>query len=261
MQLEAMDPKFQVLDDWPHNQPVFVSLHCTDSSMIPKTARLRFLRFSSQSNVAFTGTRLCQVHTSNLAMDNLYIPDTPTDVKNAKAIHLLTANTGNGQAVQILLEELAEAYGFSWTTTLVDIWSIEQKKECTLFPTNLAKSEWVCNEGLRLTNDSIGFLRLNPNGRIPVVIDNRHNPPVTVHESSAGLIYLLKTADKEKRFGFEDEVESNDLVQWLFFWHGSGAPYQGQLIHFTKAAPERNECEWDLSFRSQPIGFWFFHLV
>ncbi|KAI1495962.1 glutathione S-transferase [Biscogniauxia marginata] len=148
-------------------------------------------------------------------MDKLYVSDTPVEVKTAKALHLLTANTGNGQAVQIFLEELAEAYGLSWTTTLVDVWSNEQKKE------------W--------------FLRLNPNGRIPVVIDNRHNPPVTVHESSAALIYLLKNADKEKKFGFEDELENNELLQWLFFWHGSGAPYQGQLIHFTKAAPEKIE--------------------
>ncbi|XDG06282.1 hypothetical protein ABKA04_005897 [Annulohypoxylon sp. FPYF3050] len=148
-------------------------------------------------------------------MDKLYISNTPADVKNAKAFHLLTANTGNGQAVQIFLEELAEAYGFSWTTTLVDIWSNEQKKE------------W--------------FLRLNPNGRIPVVIDNRQSPPVTVHESSAGLIYLLNSADKEKKFGFEDELEYNELLQWLFFWHGSGAPYQGQLIHFNRAAPQKIE--------------------
>ncbi|KAI1412120.1 glutathione S-transferase [Hypoxylon sp. FL1857] len=109
-------------------------------------------------------------------MDKLYISDTPAAVKNSKGLHLLTANTGNGQAVQIFLEELAREYGFSWTTTLVDIWSNEQKKEY-----------------------------------------------------------------KEENFGFDDELENIELFQWLFFWHGSGAPYQGQLIHFTKAAPEKIE--------------------
>lgn len=75
------------------------------------------------------------------------------------------------------------------------------------------------------------------------MVDNRHSPPVTVHESSAGLLYLLKDADKEKNFGFEDDLEHNELLQWLFFCHRSGALYQGQVIHFTKPAPEKIECE------------------
>ena len=50
-------------------------------------------------------------------------------------------NTPNGQAVQILLEELKDAYGTEWTTTLINIMTNEQKKE------------W--------------FLRLDPNGKIP----------------------------------------------------------------------------------------------
>lgn len=45
--------------------------------------------------------------------DKIYIADTPDEVKNAEGIHLITFNTGNGQAVQILLEELAEAYDFN----------------------------------------------------------------------------------------------------------------------------------------------------
>lgn len=64
--------------------------------------------------------------------------NTDTYLKNAKGIHLITMNTPNGQAVQILLEELKDAYGTEWTTTLVDIMTNEQKKE------------W--------------FLRLDPNG-------------------------------------------------------------------------------------------------
>jgi Glutathione S-transferase, N-terminal domain len=125
-------------------------------------------------------------------------------------------STPNGQKVQILLEELALAYSTTWTTTTLNIMTNEQKKE------------W--------------FLRLNPNGRIPVLIDNTQTPPFPVMETSAELLYLLKFADKEDRFGFKDELERNQCLQWLFFWHGSGAPYQGQVNHFTRVAPEKIEC-------------------
>ncbi|KAK9779843.1 putative GST N-terminal domain-containing protein [Seiridium cardinale] len=147
--------------------------------------------------------------------DKLYISETPDEVKNAKGLHLLTMSTPNGQAVQIFLEELAEAYGTTWTTTLINIGTNEQKKE------------W--------------FLRLNPNGRIPVLVDNNQSPPFTVHETSAELLYLLKEADKEDKFGFKDELERNEALQWVFFCHGSVAPYMGQVAHFTRAAPEKIE--------------------
>ena len=71
---------------------------------------------------------------------NLYTDETPAEVKNAKGLHLITMNTPNGQAVQILLEELKDTYGTEWTTTLVDIMTNEQKKDwfreivCRSFP-------------------------------------------------------------------------------------------------------------------------------
>ncbi|KAF2996591.1 hypothetical protein E8E14_005453 [Neopestalotiopsis sp. 37M] len=148
-----------------------------------------------------------------MADNKLYISETPDEVKNAKGLHLITMSTPNGQAVQIFLEELAETYGTQWTQTLINIMTNEQKKE------------W--------------FLRLNPNGRIPVLIDNNQKPPFPVHETSAELLYLLKEVDKEDKFGFKDEFERNEALQWLFFWHGSGAPYQGQTNHFSRAAPEK----------------------
>lgn len=69
----------------------------------------------------------------------LYDNETPDDVKNAtvnktllqcsfvneltknlsQGLHLVTENTPNGQKVQIFLEELADAYGTKWTTTLM----------------------------------------------------------------------------------------------------------------------------------------------
>ncbi|KAH7378885.1 glutathione S-transferase-like protein [Cadophora sp. MPI-SDFR-AT-0126] len=142
--------------------------------------------------------------------NQLYGADTPAEVKNAKGLHLITQSTPNGQKVQILLEELADVYGTEWTTTLIDISTNEQKKD------------W--------------FLRLNPNGRIPVIVDNSVSPPFPVMETSAELLYLLKFADKDDVFGFQDEFEKSECLQWLFFWHGSGAPYQGNLGFFRRAA-------------------------
>jgi len=144
-------------------------------------------------------------------MSHLYANDTPADVKNAKGLHLITQSTPNGQKVQILLEELADVYGTQWTTTMIDIGTNEQKKD------------W--------------FLRLNPNGRIPIIIDNTVSPPHPVMETSAELLYLLKY-DKDFKFGFKDDLEQSDCIQWLFFWHGSGAPYQGNLGFFRRAAEQ-----------------------
>jgi glutathione S-transferase len=148
-----------------------------------------------------------------MASHSLYGDDTPDSVKNAKGLHLITQSTPNGQKVQILLEELALKYGTAWTTTFINIMTNEQKKD------------W--------------FLRLNPNGRIPVIVDNTVEPPFPVMETSAELLYLLKRFDKNDEFGFTDELERSECLQWLFFWHGSGAPYQGQTNHFNKFAKEK----------------------
>ena len=80
---------------------------------------------------------------------------------------------------------------------------------------------------------------INLQGRIPVLIDNEVSPPYAVHETSAEILYLLKHSDKKDIFGFTDDLERNQCLQWMFFWHGSGAPYQGQTNHFTRAAPEK----------------------
>ena len=61
-------------------------------------------------------------------------------------------------------------------------------------------------------------------------------------ETSAELLYLLKFADKNDVLGFTDELERSEALQWLFFWHGSGAPYQGQTNHFNKFAKEKIPC-------------------
>jgi len=110
-------------------------------------------------------------------------------------------------------QSLTKPTGITWDYTLINIMTNEQKKE------------W--------------YLRINPNGRIPVLIDNTKNPPFPVMETSAELLYLLKEYDPEDEFGFKDDLERSECLQWLFFWHGSGAPYQGQLGHFNKFAKEK----------------------
>lgn len=130
-------------------------------------------------------------------MSNLIGPDTPDSVKNSKGLHLVTQSTPNGQKVQIFLEELKLKYGTEWDTTIINIMTNEQKKD------------W--------------FLRLDPNGRIPILVDNSVSPPFPVMETSAELLYLEKKYDKEDAFGFKDDLERNEALQWLFFWHGSGS--------------------------------------
>jgi len=153
------------------------------------------------------------IHSTSASMatffaDKLYGSDTPDDVKNAKGLHLITQSTPNGQKVQIMLEELKEIYGTSWTTTVIDI------------STNVQKEDW--------------FLRLDPNGRIPILVDNTKDVPFPVMETSAELLYLLKEFDSKDAFGFKDELERSQALQWLFFWHGSGAPYQGNTNYFKR---------------------------
>lgn len=191
----------------------------TSSSLVltpPVQVRIRVGVNSTKHPLLTTHTTRTVRTLSTMSTNNLYIAETPAEVKNAKGLHLITQNTPNGQATQIILEELADKYGTEWTTTLINISTNEQKKE------------W--------------FLRLNPNGRIPTLVDNSQSPPFPVIETSAQIFYLLKFYDKDDTFGFKDELERNEALQWTFFWHGGGAPYQGQVNHFTKAAPEKIPC-------------------
>jgi glutathione S-transferase len=144
-----------------------------------------------------------------MADQSLYVAETPESVKSAKGLHLLTVSTPNGQKLQIMLEELAARYGTSYTFTLVNMRANEQK------------SDW--------------FLRINANGRIPTLVDNALSPPLPLHESSAQLVYLQEQYDPAHEFGFADVRERSEMLQWLFFWHGSGAPYMGNAGYFTRA--------------------------
>jgi glutathione S-transferase len=82
-----------------------------------------------------------------------------------------------------------------------------------------------------------GFTTINPNQKIPVLVD-RNGPggkSVSVYESGHILLYL---AEKSGKFipqkGTPEYVE---CLNWLFFQHGSLGPFFGQFGHFYKYAP------------------------
>ena len=122
-------------------------------------------------------------------------------------IDLYTAPTPNGYKVSILLEELKLPY---------NVISIELEKK------EQKKTE---------------FLKLNPNGRIPTIVDHENND-FTVFESGAILIYL---AEKSGKFLSPDSNERSVTLQWLMFQMGGIGPMQGQAHVFYRYAPEKIE--------------------
>jgi glutathione S-transferase len=101
-------------------------------------------------------------------------------------IELLTAATPNGQKISIFLEEL----GIPYTTTPIDLGADEQK--------------------------SSSFLKTNPNGRIPALIDHSRSS-FPVFESGAIFLYLASHYDTSYTFHFRDANEQSECLQWLFF--------------------------------------------
>lgn len=77
------------------------------------------------------------------------------------------------------------------------------------------------------------FVALNPNSKIPVIVDRDTN--TTVFESGAILIYL---AEKTGLLLPSDAQARLDVIQWLMFQMASVGPMFGQLNHFKKFAPE-----------------------
>jgi glutathione S-transferase len=123
-------------------------------------------------------------------------------------IELLTSATPNGQKISIFLEEL----GIPYTTTAIDLSADEQKAP--------------------------SFLKVNPNGRIPAIIDHTRGS-FPVFESGAIFLYLAEHYDKEFRFHFADANERSEMLQWLFFQNAGVGPMQGQANHFFRYAPTK----------------------
>ncbi|KAJ3714777.1 glutathione S-transferase C-terminal-like protein [Lentinula raphanica] len=129
-------------------------------------------------------------------------------------ITLYTAPTPNGFKVAVFLEELKKAYDFKYDVRPVNVAKGEQK------------DPW--------------FIAINPNGRIPAIVDHHRNNFV-VFETAAILVYLQQHYDTENRFGWdpkENPDEYSEMLQWIFFAHGGVGPMQGQLNHFRNAASE-----------------------
>ncbi len=82
------------------------------------------------------------------------------------------------------------------------------------------------------------FLRLNPNNKIPVIVDRdaSSGTPVTVFESGAILCYL---AEKSGRLLPKDLAGRYAALQWLFFQAGAVGPMLGQAHYFRKYAAEK----------------------
>ena len=124
-------------------------------------------------------------------------------------ITLYTAATPNGRKASIILEECALEY---------DVHPLALGK-------GEQKEDW--------------YLRINPNGRIPAIVDHDNND-FAVFESGAILIYL---AEKTGRFLPMNASENSDdrsrAIQWLMFQMGGLGPMMGQANVFFRYADER----------------------
>jgi glutathione S-transferase/GST-like protein len=120
-------------------------------------------------------------------------------------IDLYTAATPNGHKVSIALEELALPY----TLKVIDLTDGEQRTPA--------------------------FLAINPNGRIPALID-REAEDFVVFESGACLIYL---AEKTGRLMPTDAKGRSRVLQWLMFQMGGIGPMMGQANVFFRYFPEK----------------------
>jgi GST-like protein len=89
------------------------------------------------------------------------------------------------------------------------------------------------------TNDQMSpeFLSLNPNNKIPAIIDPNGpgGQPLALFESGAILVYL---AEKTGRLYGEDAAERSTVLQWLMLQMSSVGPLLGQATHFNRMAPK-----------------------
>lgn len=125
--------------------------------------------------------------------------------KDPQRLQLYSLPTPNGVKVSIMLEEI----GLPYEPHRVD----------------LGKSE----------NTSPEYLLLNPNGKIPAIIDpdGPGGQPLALFESGAILLYL---AEKTRQLIPEDAIARYHTVQWVFFQMASVGPMFGQVGYFHKFA-------------------------
>ena len=129
-------------------------------------------------------------------------------------LQLYSLGTPNGVKVTILLEELLAlgTPGAEYDAWLIDIEAGEQF--------------------------SSGFVAVNPNSKIPALLDRSTQPPIRVFESGAILLYL---AEKFGAFLPQEAGSRAECLSWLF-WQMGSAPYLGGGFgHFYAYAPEKIE--------------------
>lgn len=130
------------------------------------------------------------------------------------ALQLYSLATPNGVKVTVLLEELL-ALGKSDAD--YDAWLID------------------ISEGDQFSS---GFVAVNPNSKIPALLDRGTTPPTRVFESGAIMVYL---AEKFQAFLPIDPAARAECMSWLF-WQIGSAPYLGGGFgHFYAYAPEKFE--------------------
>jgi GST-like protein len=120
-------------------------------------------------------------------------------------IELYTASTPNGWKASVTLEELNIPYAVH----AVDLSSKAQYKP------------W--------------FLKMNPNGRIPVIVDS-DNDDFAVFETGAIMVYL---AEREGCLLPTDTKRRSKVMQWLMFQMGGIGPMMGQANVFYRYMPEK----------------------
>ncbi|MDH4652681.1 MULTISPECIES: glutathione-dependent disulfide-bond oxidoreductase [unclassified Pseudomonas] len=129
-------------------------------------------------------------------------------------LQLYSLATPNGVKVTILLEELL-ALGHA--SAEYDAWLIR------------------ITEGDQFSS---GFVEINPNSKIPVLVDYSQEKPIRIFESGSILLYL---AEKFGRFLPSDLATRTETLNWLF-WQMGSAPYLGGGFgHFYAYAPEKFE--------------------
>ena len=85
---------------------------------------------------------------------------------------------------------------------------------------------------------SEGFVKVNPNSKIPAIVDpdGPNGRPFTVIESGAILMYL---AEKTGLFLPVEMQRKYEVIQWVMFQMGGIGPIFGQVHHFKRAAKEK----------------------
>ncbi len=134
--------------------------------------------------------------------------------KGKHQLQLYSLATPNGVKVTVLLEELL-ALG-------------KQDAEYDAYPINIGEGDQFGS----------GFVEVNPNSKIPALLDLSTSPPTRVFESGAILVYL---AEKFDAFLPSEASERAECMSWLF-WQMGSAPYLGGGFgHFYAYAPEKLE--------------------